>query len=400
MRIRRLRVKNFKSFKEIDIELENLNVLIGANASGKSNFLEILEFLKDISSIGLVNAIEKHGGAKYIKNFNANQEEEIEIGIELETETNDNAIEILEKTETGPSAIIYEYQVSFSINPTNGKSNVSIIMEKVLERGEKTYGIKVQKGELQFFEQNWLYKFFYKRIIEERVKQKPGDVTLLELGLYGLTDDLKKFFSNIAIYEIQPFWSRRPVESGSSGISELSRTGDNLPIILKKILSREKDARAFHRILTSLLPHIQEIQVENFESKYFMLNIEERFFKGRNIPAFLTSDGTISIIALVLATFFSNAKIIGLEEPMKNVHPALIPKVINLLKDASNQKQIFFTTHNPETLRHLELRNILAIKRDRDGNSHAERLSDREDLKIFLQNEIGLDELFVENLLT
>ncbi len=397
MRIRRLRVKNFKSFKEIDIELENLNVLIGANASGKSNFLEILEFLKDIPSIGLVNAIEKHGGAKYIKNFNANREEEIEIGIELETETTTtNLIKLSKNSENELSTIIYE--LSFLVD---AELNVSINTERsIIKIDTEDYGIEVRKGEPHFFKQNLLYEFLYKEPIENIIRQKAHNVTLLELGLYGLTDDLKIFFSNIAIYEIQPFWSRRPVESGSSGISELSRTGDNLPIILKKILSREKDARAFHRILMSLLPHVQEIQVENFESKYFMLNIEERFFKGRNIPAFLTSDGTISIIALILATFFSNAKIIGLEEPMKNVHPALIPKVINLLKDASSQKQIFFTTHNPETLRHLELRNILAIKRDRYGNSNVERLSDREDLKIFLQNEIGLDELFVENLLT
>ena len=45
MAIRRLKVSNFRSFNELDVELGDFNVLIGANASGKSNFIEIFRFL-------------------------------------------------------------------------------------------------------------------------------------------------------------------------------------------------------------------------------------------------------------------------------------------------------------------------------------------------------------------
>ena len=57
MPINKIKISNFKSFKEIDIDLRQFNVLIGANASGKSNFVQIFKFLRDIEKHGLENAI-------------------------------------------------------------------------------------------------------------------------------------------------------------------------------------------------------------------------------------------------------------------------------------------------------------------------------------------------------
>ena len=50
MGIRRIQVENFKSYRNLDVTLGRLNVLIGANASGKSNFVEIFRFLHDIAT--------------------------------------------------------------------------------------------------------------------------------------------------------------------------------------------------------------------------------------------------------------------------------------------------------------------------------------------------------------
>jgi predicted ATPase len=66
MQIKNIKVSNFKSFEEVGIELRRFNVLIGANASGKSNFINILQFLKDIVENGLDNAISMQGGVDYI----------------------------------------------------------------------------------------------------------------------------------------------------------------------------------------------------------------------------------------------------------------------------------------------------------------------------------------------
>ena len=67
MGIKKIKVTNFKSFEKIEIELGRFNVLIGANVSGKSNFVQIFKFLKDIATLGLENAVSLQGGVEYLR---------------------------------------------------------------------------------------------------------------------------------------------------------------------------------------------------------------------------------------------------------------------------------------------------------------------------------------------
>ncbi|MEE9165369.1 MAG: AAA family ATPase, partial [Nitrospinota bacterium] len=65
----KIKISNFKSFKDLEIELGKFNILIGSNASGKSNFLQIFKFLKDINNSGLNNALQMQGGVEYLRNI-------------------------------------------------------------------------------------------------------------------------------------------------------------------------------------------------------------------------------------------------------------------------------------------------------------------------------------------
>lgn len=81
MNIRKIEVANFKSFENLDIELGKFNVLIGANASGKSNFVSIFQFLRDIASSGLDNAISMQGGVEYLRNMNIGVDKNLSIKV-------------------------------------------------------------------------------------------------------------------------------------------------------------------------------------------------------------------------------------------------------------------------------------------------------------------------------
>jgi len=70
MPIKTIEVSNFKSFDEFKVELKDFNVIIGANASGKSNFTEIFRFFRDIVDDSLENAIAMQGGVEYLRNIN------------------------------------------------------------------------------------------------------------------------------------------------------------------------------------------------------------------------------------------------------------------------------------------------------------------------------------------
>ena len=75
MRLSKIEIKNFKTFKDVSVEFNNSNLLIGSCASGKSNFVEIFDFLKELSQ-DFERAFRKHGGA-YIQNLNLNSNDNL-----------------------------------------------------------------------------------------------------------------------------------------------------------------------------------------------------------------------------------------------------------------------------------------------------------------------------------
>ena len=86
MAIKSIRVCNFKSFDELNVDLCDFNVLIGQNASGKSNFIEIFRFLRDICKYGLINAISIQGGVTYLRNVKLKNFREMVFEIKLDDE--------------------------------------------------------------------------------------------------------------------------------------------------------------------------------------------------------------------------------------------------------------------------------------------------------------------------
>ena len=88
-----------------------------------------------------------------------------------------------------------------------------------------------------------------------------------------------------------------------------------------------------------------------------------------------------------------------IEEPERNIHPHLISGLVSMMKDASKEKQIIVSTHNPEMVKHSDLEDILLVSRDREGFSQITRPAEKQEVQIFLENEMGIDELYVQNLL-
>ena len=71
------------------------------------------------------------------------------------------------------------------------------------------------------------------------------------------------------------------------------------------------------------------------------------------------------------------------------------------MRDASQtqKKQIVVTTHNPEFVKYAGLENILLVSRNEEGFSTVSRPADKEEVKTFLKNDIGIEELYIQNLL-
>jgi predicted ATPase len=69
------------------------------------------------------------------------------------------------------------------------------------------------------------------------------------------------------------------------------------------------------------------------------------------------------------------------------------------MKDVASKKQVLVTTHNPQMVKFAGQENILLISRDKDGFSVISKPYEKEMVREFLKNEIGIEDLFIQNLL-
>lgn len=240
----------------------------------------------------------------------------------------------------------------------------------------------------------------YKKMVENTLfllkENIPENSLLMETPLFRFLTPLGDIFREIAIYDFDPKLSKKAIPI--TGKAELEENGQNLPIVVKKILENEESRKKFFNLVKDLLPFVESLDIEKLVDKSLLFKIRENYFEDY-IPAPLISDGTINIIALVLVLYFEKKRVVIIEEPERNIHPYLVSKIVDMMKDASRQKQIIITTHNPEFVKYAGLENLLFVFRDEKGFSRIERPANKKEVEVFLKNEIGIDELYVQNLL-
>lgn len=85
LKFTKLRLKNWKNFKSVEVDLQNRMFLVGPNASGKSNLLDAFRFLRDLSPSGggFRDAIHLRGGMNTIRCLAARKKPDIEICVEV-----------------------------------------------------------------------------------------------------------------------------------------------------------------------------------------------------------------------------------------------------------------------------------------------------------------------------
>ena len=154
-----------------------------------------------------------------------------------------------------------------------------------------------------------------------------------------------------------------------TGKTELEEDGSNLAIVLKTIIDDKDKSEIFSTLMNDILPFINVIKVDKSkEDNSFIMKLKETC-SNDFFPAHLISDGTINMTALITALYFEDKPLIIVEEPERNIHPHLISKLVAMVNEASEMKQIIITTHNPEMLKHLPLESLLLISRDSNSFS-------------------------------
>ena len=310
---------------------------------------------------------------------------------------------------------IKEIRYSFEISLKPKTSDFNIIKENLTcqytffnyERKKESLEIKEKIGTGQF-------ALFRKNGQIEIDRKKPDSVKFEEDNIWPIFLDKEAFpiqlilglpifaflagsaLENITIYNFDPKLSKRAV--AITGRAVLEANGENLAIVLKNILENKKKRKKLYNLVQDLLPFVDALDVDRLTDKSLLFNLKESYFK-KQLPASFLSDGTINLVALIIALYFQNNDLTIIEEPERCIHPHLISKIVEMMKDAPPEKQIIITTHSPEVIKHAGIENIFFISRNRKGYSDISRPSEAETVKIFLENDMGIDQLYIDNLL-
>ena len=419
MPIKRIHIENFKSFSAIDVELSRFCVVIGSNAAGKSNFISVFKFLRDIARHGVVNAIAMQGGADYLRNAKIGNERDLVVKVIYEPDLGEEGMDRTDKgglmLEVRSCESSYEFALHFNAtgdgfsivrdelligceisscgNGRNRKEKKQVIGKGSIrvssEKGEVQYTVDIPRG-CSLTENDIIPLFFRGKRLPER--------TLLLETVYGYPlPHLGKFFDRIAVYDIDPKLPKKGV--AITGKRELDEDAGNLALVVKTILENPEKKRKFSNLLRDVLPFVEDFSVQKFTDVSLILTMRERYTKNRDLPASSLSDGTIAIFAMIIALYFDDKPFIIIEEPVSHIHPFLIARLMRMMKEASLKKQVMVTTHSTEVVKHTALDDILLISRDNVGFSVISRPGDKEEVRTFLANEIGIEELYVQNLL-
>ena len=311
------------------IPLGPLNVLIGANGSGKSNLIEAIGLIKAMAG-DLRKVISKGGGV----------EEWIWKGAPDESATLNFKMNV-----ESPYA-----SIGHSIKFKASNHFLQIEQEAIIGQkpGQEDTVLYQNAGETgQFLSKaNRIERF-------QRKDLKSDQSVASQAGFFNETPAFNSFLSNyssIAIYREWHFGRnadyRRPVAADMPS-DFLEENLNNLGLFLNRILSYPKVKVRFLGLLRDLYDGLTDIHFAVIGGSVQVNLIEEEF----TIPATRLSDGTLHYLCLLAILLDPTPPmLICIEEPELGMHPDLIHKIADLMVEASERTQLIITTHSGNLL--------------------------------------------------
>lgn len=324
-----IKIKGYKSFRELTVPLKKINLLIGANGSGKSNFLSLFELLGNIYDRRLAQSVMQAGGVDKILHQGRKVTERAEISV-----VEGRNSYILSLMESDGNLVVASESLGYQ--PYWGRWSFNVISEFVPEATLKGY-VGLRRGEY----------------INEYISQ------------------IRKFHFHDTGRR-SPFTADADIQNDSY---RLYANGENIAAILLKI--RENNQATYRRIIRviqSVAPFFNDFYLEPTEAGKVRLQWQDKFSDMIYGPTDL-SDGTIRFIALAVLFMQPDLpKVIIIDEPELGLHPVAIEKLAGLIKMAANRgTQIIAATQCAELISNFEPEDILTVNQ-RDGHTEIRRL--------------------------
>ena len=362
--IKKFSCHNFRNINATDLEFERINVLIGPNNSGKSNFMKALTFFSDMlkqSDNGnlksaFLNAISRNGW-EHMLNKKSDKKTAIDFSWVLD----------LKKVPV-------KYNLRFEVGNTiedcnivleelNSADKSTLHYDKVFnyfrchdsQIGKGLFSTAIQKGQTN-------RRLSFNLDPKETLIMQFKDILLENRNLYGnelirvniaqLLYDIQKYFAGFNVYSSAQFYTkklREPVDI--KNIDEiLSPDATNFSNIFNNYKSKDfLWKNRFEARIKELIPEVQAADTVTFYDKLiFRLAYYDEQYDLSDI-----SEGTIKGLILNLLInmpLSENCPLLAIDEPESNLHPAWQKVIGNWIQTSDTFDQCFISTHSPDFL--------------------------------------------------
>jgi predicted ATPase len=334
-----IRLQNWKNFARIEVDLQNRVFLVGPNAAGKSNLLDVFRFLRDLPSPGggFQEAIRRRGGVSAIRCLAARRYPDIELRVVVEP----------------PQANTrWEYELAFK---QDAQRRARISKERV-----------VRDGQVLLMRPN------------DDDKQDPARLTQTHLEQVNVNRSFRElafFFESVRYLHIVPQLVREPDRSvgrlndpfGGDFLEQIAKTQERTRVAR---LNRIRDA------LRVAVPQLAEIELARDDRG--TPHLRGKYEHWRPQGAWQTedqfSDGTLRLMGLLWVAMEGGGPLL-LEEPELSLHPEIVRHLPQMFARVQRRtgRQIILSTHSPDLLRDegIGLDEVLLLRPGSEGTEVA-----------------------------
>ena len=364
--ITRVVIENYKSIASCDVRLGSLNVLVGLNGSGKSNFLDALRFVRDACNLSLGAAVQERGGIDEIRHRPSDSE--TLIGLRLEF-----------RLPHGPTG---HYAFRLHVRQSGGYSvqEEECVIDQH-EDGLRPAYFTVRGGR---FDTNMM------PVRESGVGQSlaPNSLVLTFLTSRRLDGGpfaaLGRALWSMQFYDINPAVMSGLTELEAEAI--LNPDGSNIANVLQHLaMGNEAAKERIDEYMARIAPNVRAIQARSIVDQAIL---QFRHNGNGNAPSepFLgpaMSNGTLRALGVLVALFQSTydaatpTPLVAIEEPEVALHPAAVRVLADAMREASTSSQVIATSHSPDLLddEALDPDGILAVTFE-DGSTKIGHLNE------------------------
>ncbi len=361
-RLRKIKISGYKSLgtdtKPIEVELNNLNIIIGANSAGKSNFISFFQMLANMMTGALQVYVGKNGSSESLLQFGSKRTKIISASLVFQ---NDRFMDT------------YEFSLVKAVNDT------LIFAEEIITAGQQRF--ELRSGQKESF-------------------------LLTEEASHASERAVRAILSGCRTFQFHDTSSEAHIRSAANMNNNRFLMSDGGNVAAYLYMLKIKYGKYYNRIVEHvryIMPTFHDFLLEPqvLNPQWIKLHWLE---KGNSEYVFGPehfSDGTLRFIAL--ATLFLQPpqllpQVIFVDEPELGLHPQAVDVLASMVQKAAKHTQIIMATQSPRLLDSFDYGDIIVAEKDREtGCTMLKRLDER-DIKLWLE-DYSLSQIWEKNII-